>query len=476
MRNTIRFILGDELVELTDVSPTKTVLDYLREDRLRLGTKEGCAEGDCGACTVAVGKLDGDTVSYKAVNACIQFLPTLDGCHVLTVEDLQKGNQMHPVQKHMVDLDASQCGFCTPGFVVSLAVLQEHNDDPDQGEIEDAIAGNLCRCTGYGPIVQAAKDAAATPVRLATPELRERLAAIAPVDSVNLTSGEGHYFAPATVDDFARVYGENPDATILAGGTDVGLWVTKMNRKLDTVIYTGQVQELLECRETEEGFVIGAAVRYSDLPETLGQAYPDFAEVLRRIGSRQVRNLGTVGGNIANGSPIGDTPPLLIAMDTRLVLNKGGTRREIALEDFFVDYGKQDRAAGEFVERIIIPKPQPGTEFRAYKISKRFDQDISALCAAFQLTVRDGVVQSARIAYGGMAATPKRATATEAALVGQPWSEETVEHACNALEDDYQPITDMRASADYRRVTAANLLRKAHLETTSASAGTRVLT
>lgn len=476
MRNSIRFILGDELVELTNVSPTKTVLDYLREDRLRLGTKEGCAEGDCGACTVAVGKLEEGTVNYKAVNACIQFLPTLDGCHVLTVEDLQTGNRMHPVQEQMVDLDASQCGFCTPGFVVSLAVLQEHNDTPDQGEIEDAIVGNLCRCTGYGPIVQAAKAAAATPVHLATPDLLERLAQIAPTDTVAMDTGTRQYFAPANVDEFARIYSDHPDATILAGGTDVGLWVTKMNRKLSTVIYTGQVQELLESRETEEAFEIGAAVRYSDLSDSIGQAYPDFAEVLRRIGSRQVRNLGTLGGNIANGSPIGDTPPLLIAMNARLVLNKGGTRRDIALEDFFIDYGKQDRAPGEFVERVIIPKPQPGTEFRAYKISKRFDQDISALCAAFQLTVRDGVVQSARIAYGGMAATPKRATATEAALVGQNWSEETVEQACKALEDDYQPITDMRASAEYRRVTAANLLRKAHLETTHAPTGTRVLT
>jgi xanthine dehydrogenase small subunit len=272
----------------------------------------------------------------------------------------------------------------------------------------------------------------------------------------------------------AATYAKHPDATILAGGTDVGLWVTKMNRKLPKVIYTGNIDSMVECHESDDAFQIGGAVRYSDVPEALCVAYPDFNEVLRRLGSRQVRNLGTVGGNIANGSPIGDMPPLLIVMGARLVLNHAGTRRHINLEDFFINYGKQDRAPGEFVEAIIIPKPQDGWHYSAYKISKRFDQDISAVCGAFNLRINEGVVTEARIAFGGMAATPKRAVATEAALVGKPWDGDTVAQALPSLDADFQPITDMRASAGYRALIAKNLLRKTYAETSSTDAATRV--
>jgi xanthine dehydrogenase small subunit len=476
MRHSIRFILGNELHEMHDLSPTMTVLDFLRDRQRRKGTKEGCAEGDCGACTVAVGRLEGDKLVYKSVNACIQFMPTLDGCHLLTVEDLRAPDgTLHPVQREMVERDGSQCGFCTPGFVMSMFVLAEESNDPSKGEVEDALAGNLCRCTGYGPIVEAAQTAAGQSAKASWRDnMIDRLREIQPREMVSLEHQSGLYFSPSNVDEMAATYAKHPDATILAGGTDVGLWVTKMNRKLPKVIYAGNIDSMVECHETDDAFQIGGAVRYSDVPEALCVAYPDFNEVLRRLGSRQVRNLGTVGGNIANGSPIGDTPPLLIAMGARVVLNHAGTRRHINLEDFFINYDKQDRAPGEFVETIIIPKPQDGWHYSAYKISKRFDQDISVVCGAFNLRINEGVVTEARIAFGGMAATPKRAVATEAALVGKPWDGDTVAQALPSLDTDFQPITDMRASAGYRALIAKNLLRKTYAETSSTDAATRV--
>lgn len=476
-RNKIRFILGSELIELSDINPTLTVLDYLREVQDKRGTKEGCAEGDCGACTVAVGTLVNGKPVYRAVNACIQFVPTLDGCHLLTVEDIrQPDGALHPVQQEMVLRHGSQCGFCTPGFIMSMYVLWRNTDAPSKPEIEDALAGNLCRCTGYGPIVDAMTAASEQPALLAhEARILELLREIRPTEALHMENSHGRYVAPKSSADFANALASMPDATVLAGGTDVGLWVTKMNRKLPDVIYTGQVDELNQIEESKTEFRIGAAVRYSDLPASLSECYPDFGEVLRRIGSRQVRNLGTMGGNVANGSPIGDTPPLLIAMGARLILNRKGTRRELPIEDFFVSYGQQDRARDEFLETVIIPKPQPGWTFGAYKISKRFDQDISALCGAIHIKREKGCITDARIAFGGMAATPKRAAGTEAALIGQALDSDTIETACAALGRDFQPITDMRASAEYRKLTAANLLRKFHAEQTDGHDHIRVL-
>ena len=476
-RNSIQFILGGKVVELHDVAPTMTVMEYLREHCERPGTKEGCAEGDCGACTVALGTLKDGKLFYRAANSCIQFMPTLDGCHLLTVEDLrQPDGLLHPVQQEMIRTHGSQCGFCTPGIIMSMYVLWRSADNPTRSEIEDALAGNLCRCTGYGPIVDAMKAAASKPAVLEREAaILELMKDIRPQTTLRLENAQSTFVAPVNTDDFAAAYQATPGATILAGGTDVGLWVTKMNRKLPQIIYTGNVAELLEIRETDDSFHIGGAVRYSDLPDKLGAAYPDFAEVVRRLGSRQVRNLGTMGGNIANGSPIGDTPPLLIAMNARLVLNKGGRRRELPIEDFFIDYGKQDRQPGEFLEKIIIPKPPQDRRFAAYKISKRFDQDISAVCAAFSLRIEGGQVLDARIAFGGMAATPKRAASTEMALVGRAWTPDAIEDACTALKTDFQPITDMRSSAEYRMIVAQNLMRKFHIEYSTNLDKTRVL-
>ncbi|KGM31849.1 xanthine dehydrogenase small subunit [Inquilinus limosus] len=482
MRDTVRFLLGDELREIRTVDPTLTVLDWLRIEERRTGTKEGCAEGDCGACTVVVGRRDGGRVRYEPVNACIRFLATLDGCQLLTVEHLKAADgALHPVQQAMVDCHGSQCGFCTPGFVMALFALYRNDPAPGEGRIDDALAGNLCRCTGYAPIVAAGQRMyqlgapEADRFAAAEAEIAKRLKALEDEETVAVGDGSRRFYAPATKAAFAALLLEHPDAVIVSGATDVGLWITKQQRVLPAIIYTGRVNDMRGIRETKDGFEIGAATTYAEAIGPLGRAYPDLGELIRRIGAEQVRAVGTIGGNIANGSPIGDTPPALIAAGATLVLRRGDERRSLPLEDFFIAYGRQDRRPGEFVESILLPKLRPGDRFRAYKISKRFDQDISAVCGAFRLRVEDGKVADIRIAYGGMAGTPKRATATEAALLGQPWTEEAVRAALPLMLQDFTPLTDWRASAGYRARVAANLLLKLHAETADPAAETRLV-
>ena len=475
MRSSIRFLLGDQVRELSDVDPTLTVLRYLREVEGRMGTKEGCAEGDCGACTVVVAELAGERLTHQAINACIQFLPTLDGKQILTVEDLKGADgTLHPVQQAMVDLHGSQCGYCTPGFVMSLYAYQQQGAASDRQSIDDALTGNLCRCTGYGPIVAAARalSSAAAP---AADRVQKILADWAAGEGVALEYQGRKYFAPTGVDELAEVYAAHPDAVLLAGGTDVGLWVTKLHRSLATVIYLGNVAELRELRQADGTLQIGAGVTYEQALGAINAHYPDFGELVRRIGSRQIRNAGTIGGNVANGSPIGDSPPALMALGATLVLRKGAARRAMPLEDFFVAYGEQDREPGEFVERIDLPLHGEARLFRCYKISKRFDQDISAALGAFSLRLDDGVIAEARVCFGGLAATPKRAAACEAMLNGAAWTEDTMEAACAALAEDFTPLTDMRASAEYRLKVAQNLLRKFFIETTEPEVETRLV-
>lgn len=474
MRDSVKFLLGNEVKELREVDPNMTVLEYLRLEEHLTGTKEGCAEGDCGACTVAVGTLNGDTVSYQSINACIKFLPTLDGKQLLTVEHLKSASgALHPVQQAMVDTHGSQCGFCTPGFVMSMFVLGEEGGEVSRPRIDDALAGNLCRCTGYGAIIEAAEIVAPAP-SVAGPETVAALKALQSDETLSLDGPSGQYFAPRTTGELASLLSKHEDATILAGATDVGLWVTKQHRRLSPIIYIGDVAELAEIKKTDSVLEIGAAVTYSDVHAAIADLYLDFGELVRRIGSRQIRNAGTIGGNIANGSPIGDSPPALIALGARLVLRSASGVRELPLEDFFIEYGKQDRRPDEFVEKVILPLTSDG-DFRCYKISKRFDQDITASLGAFNLTIRDGKVADARICFGGMAGTPQRATASETALIGKEWSRQTVEAGCAALEQDFTPLSDMRASAEYRMKVAKNLLRKYYVETTAGDTATRLV-
>lgn len=469
----IRFLLNGEYVALADVPPDLTLLDWLRLDRRLRGSKEGCAEGDCGACTVLVGRLHGEELVYESVTGCIRFVASLHGTHVVTIEHLRAPDgTLHPVQQAMVDYHGSQCGFCTPGFVMSLYGLWMREPAPARSAIEKALQGNLCRCTGYAPIIRAgeAMSSYGAPQNdvlvLERASVQARLRAIADGRRVEIGEGDQKVIVPASLDDFAQAYEEHPEARIVAGSTDVGLWVTKFMRSIGPVIFIGHLPELKRIAENDSEVRFYAGVTYSEALPVIGSAFPQLAELWGRIAGEQVRNMGTIGGNIANGSPIGDTPPPFIALGAKLHLRRGAHRREIRLEDYFVAYGKQDRQPGEFVESVTLPRLPAGEHFATYKISKRRDEDISALCGAFRIFVNDsGVVGMARIAFGGMAATPKRARAVETALVGKPWTLDTIDAVLPIFAEDYQPLSDMRASAEYRLLTAQNLLKRFFLET-----------
>jgi len=479
----IQFLLNQTLTTEQTLDPNMTVLGYLREHLHKTGTKEGCASGDCGACTVVVGELESDNqgqdrLRYRSLNACLTFVAALHGKQLITVEDLKHQGRLHSVQQAMVDCHGSQCGFCTPGFVMSLFALQKNSSGADSHQAHEALAGNLCRCTGYRPILAAAEQTCGQhepdPFDQHEAETIARLQAIAPQASAELSDGDRRCLMPHTVADLARLYEAHPDARLLAGGTDLALEVTQLHRPLPLLIYVGNVTELKGIAQFDDRLEIGAATPLSDCHAALAAEYPDFGELLQRFASLQIRNQGTLGGNIGNASPIGDTPPLLIALDAHIVLRKGEHRRSLALEDYFIDYRVTARQPGEFIETIIVPKANARQVFRAYKVSKRLDDDISAVCAALRLEIANGTVLDARIAFGGMAAIAKRATACEQALIGAEWNSATLERACTALGDDFTPLSDFRASKEYRLLTARNLLRKAFIELQTPHIQTRV--
>jgi len=442
----INFLLNGRPVRLENPDPTKSVLDWLREENHLTGTKEGCNEGDCGACSVSLASLESGHLTHRAVNACILFLPHLHGKSLTTVEGISKGSDLHPVQSAMVEHHGSQCGFCTPGIVMSLyAAHQQGRQDHN-----DVLAGNLCRCTGYAPIQRAAQAAAKQPVPKPFFDEVNALNALETNETIDSA------YIPTDLDDFANWYAKNPEATLIAGATDIGLQVTKALREFPDTAFLHRLDGLKNITQEKTGLRIGAGVTVARFRAAMIGKHSDFAEMLRRYGSVQVRNSGTIGGNIANGSPIGDGPPPLIALGASITLRRAGKRRTLLLEDFYISYGKQDRKPGEFLESIFIPD-QPDT-MGVYKISKRFDQDISAVCGAFNITVENNVITDARIAFGGMAATPKRAASVETALIGQPWAKATIKTAMAKFTDDFTPLTDVRASAEYRLKIAQNLL------------------
>jgi xanthine dehydrogenase small subunit len=477
--DTVRFLLDGELVCASNLPPTMTVLEYLREIAHRTGTKEGCAEGDCGACTVVLGELtpDGAQVSYRAVNSCIRLLPTIDGQELVTVESLQAPDgSLHPVQQAMVDNHASQCGFCTPGFVMSLFALYLRSEAAPREQVVEALSGNLCRCTGYRPIIDAgmrmgcypepehwSRDATHSSAR------REALRALQRTQPLRLSG----FYAPRTLDELATALQADPDAVVLAGGTDIGLWVTQQLRDLPYIIYIGEVAELKHVRSEAAGIVIGAAVLLTEGWGAIVAEYPQLAELAQRFGSPPVRNSGTLCGNIANGSPIGDTMPALIALGAEIELRRGARTRRLPLDQFYLGYQRKDLASGEFIVSVHVPTPRPNQRFASYKLSKRFDQDISAVCAAFVVELQGDRIGGVRIAFGGMAAIPARARVTEAALIGRAWNKESIEIAAAALTEDFQPVTDLRASSAYRLQAAGNLLRRFYLEVTASATPAR---
>jgi xanthine dehydrogenase small subunit len=465
VRQSIRFLRRGRVVEIDGFHPGTTLLDHVRLTERSIGTKEGCAEGDCGACTVVLGRLRGDGLSYEPVNACICLLGQLDGAELITIEDLASADGLHPVQETMVAHHGSQCGFCTPGIVMSLFALYRGARPVTRDAVNDALAGNLCRCTGYRPIVDAALEACAAPPQDAFAARRGATeAALATLDDgedLFIANGDGFFAAPASEDALARLYEAHPDATLVAGCTDVGLWITKSLVALDKVIWLGRVGALDRIDDGAGALSIGATVSHARAHRALAALDPDLGELMRRFGGMQIRVAGTVGGNIANGSPIGDLAPAFIALGATLELRKGEGVRSLPLEDFFRGYRQQDRAPGELIRRVIVRKPVAGAVFRCFKVSKRLDEDISAVMGAFNVALDDRRIASARIAYGGMAGVPKRASAAEAALAGlsldEPASWQT---ALDALPRDFTPLTDQRASAAYRALVACNLLFK----------------
>ena len=456
----ISFTLNGQPRAEASVAATMTVLDYLREIAGLTGTKEGCAEGDCGACTVVMAP--GGTGPPLAVNACLLAMAQLDGAALITVEGLEdRDGSLDPVQEAIVRHDGTQCGFCTPGFVMALYALRHGSETITDTIIHEALAGNLCRCTGYRSIVDAARAvggiASGGPVQGAAPE---RCAGGGrPRDRVHEGEG-GRCFFPSSIKALVARRAEYPDAMLLAGGTDLGLVYGKAGKPVPVTIATRGVAELRAVEDTATHLVIGSAVTYSEALPQIEAAYPSFGGILRRLGSRQIRNVGTIGGNIGNASPIGDTLPCLVALDAVLLLHGVDGRRELPFAEYFLDYRQTDLRHGEIIEGVRIPKPGRNEIFRAYKVSKRHDQDISAVIAAFRLTLVDGVVAAVRIGFGGMAATPRRAPLTEAALLGQIWAEPAVRRAAAAVAGDFSPIDDHRASAAYRLRVAGNLLHR----------------
>jgi xanthine dehydrogenase small subunit len=463
---TIRFIRRGELVSLANVAPDRTLLEVLREDIGCTGTKEGCGEGDCGACTVVLAEPEGGRLRYRAINSCIRLAHSVDGMALWTVEDLAEGSHLHPAQEAMVQCHGSQCGFCTPGFVMSLfGMYQNHvcrGETITRELAQEELSGNLCRCTGYRPILDAAQQMAQlAPVRVDEKRLLEQLDALR--GAAHDAQGAA-YMAPASLAGLLQARARYPQAQVVAGCTDVGLWVTKMHMRFERVLDVTKCEELRRVQTHDDHVAIGAAVPLADAFDALVAERPQLKTFANRFAGLPVRNSGTLGGNVANGSPIGDSMPLLIALGARVVLQSLHGRRELPVEDFYIGYRKNVLAPGELLTWIKVPRPQAGEQLRAYKISKRYDDDISAVCLVVSMHVEDGVVSHVSIGAGGVAATPVRARQAEASLRGKTWSSEAAQEAAAALRAECRPISDMRASAAYRSTVLGSLMQRFWLE------------
>ncbi len=465
--NKVQFIYENKLIELDNPDPNQTILNFIRDKLKKTGTKEGCAEGGCGACTIVLGELENKKIKYKAINSCISFTPTLHGKQLIVVENLvSKNGSYHPVQEAMAKYHASQCGFCTPGFVMSIFAMSKNRKKNNEDDIKDAISGNLCRCTGYRPIIDAAKNIKETYFDEFYKNSKKTIKLLKKIHSksIIIENKNKKYFAPKTIGELKKVIQKNPDSDFLSGGTDLSLKVTKDRKEIKKIINLNNIKELNFIKIKNNEIIFGSTTPLIEVEKFILKYYPDFNNILRRYGSVQIRNVGTIGGNIATASPIGDTLPLLLSLNAKIIIQTKNGDRQIYLNKFFIKYRKTKLKKGEFIKSIIIPIYK-NHNFKAYKISKRFDDDISSVCASFNLKIKDQRIQDVTIAYGGMAEIPKRAKNCENFLKNSKFSEDIFEKAKNLLKKDFNPISDMRASKNYRLEVAENLLIKFFIET-----------
>jgi xanthine dehydrogenase small subunit len=464
--DTIRFVFEDKIKEIKNPDSNETILNLIRLKLKKTGTKEGCAEGGCGACTVAVGELKKDKIIYKAINSCIAFSTSLEGKHLLIVEDLmQKDGSLHPVQSAMINFHGSQCGFCTPGFIMSLFSMYKNKTSYDKKTIEESISGNLCRCTGYRPIIDAAKSLKNNKPDQFKKNEKKTISLLKKIRPKNISINNQYkkYFAPRTVNELKKIIKMNKNSKFLSGGTDLSLNVTKQKKDIKNIIYLNSIDELNYIKEKNKYIEVGATTPLREFELIIKKYYPDFNRILKRYGSVQIRNVATLAGNIATASPIGDSLPLLLSLDASISIESFNKKIIIPLKNFFIGYRKTKLKKGQFIRSIRIPIFKKNI-FKAYKISKRIDDDISSVCASFNLTIVNKKIKNIKIAYGGMAATPKRAIYCEKMLLNTNFSENIILKAQKSLEKDFQPIDDMRASKGYRVEIAKNLLSKCFAE------------
>ena len=470
--NTIQFIYDNQICSIKNPDPNKTVLDYIRNDLKKIGTKEGCAEGGCGACTVVLGELKNSKLIYKSINSCISFLPSINGKHLILVENLMsKKNQLHPIQEAMVKFHGSQCGFCTPGFIMSLFAMYKNFKKFNDEIIEETLSGNLCRCTGYRPIIDAAKSL--NNKKDNDHFKKDQIKIIKLLKKINnneieITYKDKKYFSPRSINSLKKIIKKNPNTHFLSGGTDLSLEVTKLRGEIKNIISLNSVKELNFVKKNKNFIEVGAGVSLYDFQNMIKSHYLDFYNILKRYGSVQIRNVGTISGNIATASPIGDTLPLLLSLDAIIKIKTKSGLEIIPLNEFFISYRKTKLKKGDFIYSVKIPINKKNY-FRAYKISKRFDDDISTVCASFNFLIKNKRIVKAKIAYGGMSEIPKRATSIEKKLNNSVFSEELFLDAQNLIKDDFSPIDDMRASKNYRIEIARNLLMKFFYEISTRS-------
>ena len=465
--NKVQFIYENKLIELENPDPNQTILSFIRDRLKKTGTKEGCAEGGCGACTIVLGEIENKKIKYKAINSCISFTPTLHGKQLIVVENLvSKDGSYHPVQEAMAKYHASQCGFCTPGFVMSIFAMSKNKKNNNKDDIKDAISGNLCRCTGYRPIIDAAKNIKKKYSDEFYKNSKKTINLLKKIHSksIIIENKNKKYFAPKTINELRTVIQKNPDSEFLSGGTDLSLKVTKDRQEIKKIINLNNIKELNFIKIKNNEIIFGSTTPLTQVEKFILKYYPDFNNILRRYGSVQIRNVGTIGGNIATASPIGDTLPLLLSLNAKIIIQTKKGNKQILLNNFFIKYRKTKLKKGEFIKSIIIPIYK-NHNFKAYKISKRFDDDISSVCASFNFKIKDQRIQDVAIAYGGMAEIPKRAKNCENFLKNSKFSEDIFEKAKDLLKRDFNPISDMRASKQYRLEVAENLLIKFFIET-----------